>query len=620
MNLDRLRLTHPAAVAAGFVLLVVVIVGGIVLVDSLLGDDSEDPLAGLIAPDVRNQPAPAQAEVPLEATVAPASGGRAEQPPEELDLVPGERVAVLTVSPDDLAEAPPAAATIRVDTNGPEANLELHEARERSGGVESGRLVAAVRSVADGTTEIDVTDVLAHGNRAFTLAAAPAGDGDDGPPAAVVLAGDRSPELVLTEAIAARAWSLPGEGLPGSLRAAVGGGDPGGPQVTLESPARGDTTAVTPVFGGRLAPEGDAMPAVRLGIWAGDEPSGNPLAAPKALVEGDRWSLLRPLPPGEWTVMAIQADSGGRVGTSEPATITVDAEPRLAAAGDIACAPDNEYFNDLRGSPRVQQCEMKAVSDQIIRSKPSAVLALGDIQYEGGEPENYRASWDPTWGRLELALWPVIGNHEVFPLPGVEPGEWYWDHFNGKGEKNGIAGERGKGWYSADAGWWHIAVLNSNCDSSPELCDPDGEQATWLRDDLMRNQARCTIAAFHHPIVTIGETPDLTELGPIWRILEQARVDIALVGHAHNYERWAPIGADGERDDETGLRQFVVGTGGVGLGDTPETDGRVQVESEIDDGRQWEGFLDLELGQGSYAWRFVNVAGDVNDRGAAVCH
>ena len=617
--LDRVRLAHPAAVAVGFALLAAAIVGAILLIDSLAGSEAEDPLAGLVA-DARSQPVPPQTEVPVEASVVPASGGRAEPAPDELSLVPGERAAVLEVSPDDLAESPPGAATMRLYTSGPEANLLLREARERRGRIEPGAPVAPVSTVAGGFTEVDVTQALAEGTRAYTLEAVRAQDDGEQPAVTVALAGEHSPELALTDAVAAKAWALPGEALPPPLRSAAGGGDPGGPEVTLDSPARPAEVEVTPLFSGRLASGDGAIPTVRLGIWAGDELAGSPLAAPRGLVEGDRWSLLRPLPPGEWTVVAIQADRSGRVGTSDPVTITVDAAPRLAAAGDIACAPDNPYFNDLRGSPREQQCEMLAVSDEIIRSKPSAVLALGDIQYEGGEPENYRASWDPTWGRLEPAMWPVIGNHEVFPIPGIEPGEWYWDHFNGKGEETGIAGERGKGWYSVDAGWWHIAALNSNCDTSPELCDPDGEQAEWLREDLMRSQARCTIVALHHPIVTIGETPDLSELRPIWEILEEAGVDIALVSHAHNYERWAPIGADGERDDETGLRQFVVGTGGVGLGDTPENDGRVQVASEIDDGERWEGFLDLELGQGSYAWRFINAAGGINDRGAGVCN
>ena len=223
-------------------------------------------------------------------------------------------------------------------------------------------------------------------------------------------------------------------------------------------------------------------------------------------------------------------------------------------------------------------------------------------------------------GRLEPVMKPVIGNHEVFPLPENEPGDYYWDHFNGAGRDRGVAGERGKGWYSFDAGWWHAVVLNSNCDSFLDLCDPGGEQAEWLRRDLMQAGARCTVAAFHHPILTIGETPDLDELRPLYEILERGGVDVVLTGHAHNYERWAPMTSSGKRDDDTGMRQFVVGTGGVGLSDTPETDGRVQIASELDDGILWEGFLDLEFGQGTYGWEFVNEAGDVNDAGAGTCH
>ena len=35
-----------------------------------------------------------------------------------------------------------------------------------------------------------------------------------------------------------------------------------------------------------------------------------------------------------------------------------------------------------------------------------------------------------------------------------------------------------------------------------------------------------------------------------------------LNGHDHDYERFAPQNAEGQRDDAAGIREFVVGTGG----------------------------------------------------------
>ena len=56
-----------------------------------------------------------------------------------------------------------------------------------------------------------------------------------------------------------------------------------------------------------------------------------------------------------------------------------------------------------------------------------------------------------------------------------------------------------------------------------------------------------------------------------WRPLYAAGVDVIVNGHDHDYERFAPQDPDGREDRATGIRQFVVGTGGTALRgfDTP---------------------------------------------------
>ena len=324
----------------------------------------------------------------------PTFGGRPRKPPAALTLAPGEDAALLEVEDDPQDRA--AAAALRIYTAGPEKNLLLQEASERGERIRPGRTLASVRSVADGYTEVDVTKALAEGERRFALAAAPLRDGEDGRPVSVSLGSERPPALVLTEG-PSEEWALTGP-QPEAGSSAAQGGDEDGPEVTIEDLPRSSKVAVTPLLEGRLSSEPGAEKSVQVGIWAGAEPSGAPLTAPAALVEGERWTLLRPLPRGEWTLVAIQLGRGGTVGASEPVTLTVTAEPTVAAAGDIACEPENVYFNDGEGDQEAQQCRMKAVSDRILESDPSAVLALGDIQYLSGEPEDYRRSWDPTWG------------------------------------------------------------------------------------------------------------------------------------------------------------------------------------------------------------------------------
>ena len=50
---------------------------------------------------------------------------------------------------------------------------------------------------------------------------------------------------------------------------------------------------------------------------------------------------------------------------------------------------------------------------------------------------------------------------------------------------------------------------------------------------------------------------------PVWQILYDAGADVVLSGHEHNYERFAPQDPSGRFDRNRGIRQFVVGTGGV---------------------------------------------------------
>ena len=89
-----------------------------------------------------------------------------------------------------------------------------------------------------------------------------------------------------------------------------------------------------------------------------------------------------------------------------------------------------------------------------------------------------------------------------------------------------------------------------------------------------------------------------------------------LVGHAHNYERFAPQDASGRRDTTRGLREFVVGTGGKSL----YTFSTIQPNSEVRRGDTY-GVLKLVLGAAGYDWKFVPEAGKTfTDSGTAACH
>ncbi|WP_448614044.1 metallophosphoesterase family protein [Modestobacter sp. URMC 112] len=267
----------------------------------------------------------------------------------------------------------------------------------------------------------------------------------------------------------------------------------------------------------------------------------------------------------------------------------------VAAAGDIAC--------DVDGNVDENSCQHEATSDVVLDMDPDVVLALGDLQYPSGGLEDFEESYDPTWGRFKDITRPVPGNHEL----GKSEGTGYYGYF---GE---TAGERDKGWYSFDAGGWHFVALNSECDD--DCLDKDGEQRTWLAEDLAASDAPCTLAFFHRPRFSSDEQHgDSRRVKRVWEQLDEAGVDLVLTAHSHSYERFGPLDADGNADPD-GIPSFVVGTGGKSLYD--RTEAREHSEAWNND---TFGVLQLNLHESSYDWQFVRAAGgDFEDVGSADC-
>jgi len=302
-----------------------------------------------------------------------------------------------------------------------------------------------------------------------------------------------------------------------------------------------------------------------------------------------------------------------------PACATPAAPPDVvvAAAGDIACDASYPDFNE--GSGSATECHEKATSDVVMRIAPTAVLALGDIQYVNGSPEDYAVAYDPTWGRFKDITRPTIGNHE-----GGEGGsnKSYFGYFGA------AAGDPSTGYYSFDLGAWHLVSLNSNCgeygfNGSHGGCARGSPQERWLRADLAAHPTLCTLAYFHVPRFASGSDHHSgaatdTALTAIWEDLYAAGVDVVLNGHVHSYERFAPLRPDGTPDRDRGVREFVVGTGG----DNHSRIGKPVQGSEVRNNDSF-GVLRLTLRASSYDWAFVNDGspGATNDdSGSSPCH
>lgn len=270
-------------------------------------------------------------------------------------------------------------------------------------------------------------------------------------------------------------------------------------------------------------------------------------------------------------------------------------DPIFVGAGDIAfCGWDGDEATAL-------------LLDQIFADDPPGmVFTLGDNAYDDGSIQEFTNCYQPTWGRHKSHTAPSVGNHEY----NTEDATGYFAYFGA------AAGDPTKGYTSYDLGTWHIIVLNSNC-SYIGGCTTGSPQYQWLQADLAQSKAFCTLATMHRPRFSSGvEHGSSTSVKQLWELLYQYNVDVVLVGHEHNYERFALQNPDGMADPLHGIRQFVVGTGGADLYPFGEPIANSAVRNA-----DTHGVLKLSLHPTSYDWVFVPVAGKIfTDTGTTACH
>ena len=240
-----------------------------------------------------------------------------------------------------------------------------------------------------------------------------------------------------------------------------------------------------------------------------------------------------------------------------------------------------------------------AKTGKMLDTLTGPLLALGDLAYYDGSRTNFRDCYDPNWGRHQSRTKPVPGNHE-YDTDHSAAG--YYDYF---GE---LAGQRGQGYYAYTEGNWRIIALNS------ELPMAAGSpQQAWLRAELAANRFTCTLAYWHRPRWSSGPNLPQKDVDPLWRTLQEFGVDVVLNGHDHIYERFAPQDPDGKAS-ATGIREFIVGTGGAHL----YTPGAPQPNSEVR--ASVYGILIMTLNANSYQWDFVGVDNSFRDTNSGACH
>jgi len=256
-------------------------------------------------------------------------------------------------------------------------------------------------------------------------------------------------------------------------------------------------------------------------------------------------------------------------------------DPVIAAAGDI-CWTDTTSCSGTA-----------TLLDQI---NPDAVLTLGDNQYDDGALSDYNTYYKPQWGRHDFQVYPSPGNHEFH----VANAQGYRDYYGARAPALT---------YSFDLGAWHLVSLAGAGISV-------STQNAWLQNDLASHVGQCILAYWHEPRFSSGTTHGSdSSMGPLWTTLYNAHAAVVLNGHEHMYERFALQNPSGVADPN-GIREFVVGTGGVlggyGIG-TPIANSEVRNNDTA-------GVIKLTLHPTGYDWQFVPQAGKTfTDSGSGVC-
>jgi len=225
---------------------------------------------------------------------------------------------------------------------------------------------------------------------------------------------------------------------------------------------------------------------------------------------------------------------------------------------------------------------------------PQVILGLGDFQY--------------TYGSLS-----ALNKSLIRPTPGPTH-----DVTGGSSDQTDYGAYWGRDPYqpySFNVGAWHVVSLPSAALRYNK--NPSGI-LSWLQADLAANRTTCTLAYWHEPYwtATTSQHGRDTQVKPWVDALYAAGADVILSGHQHDYQRFAPQNPSDQRDDARGMREFVVGTGGIGF--YPLQGGAPNLEAS---NASTYGVLQMTLRPTSYSWSFVPTkAGGFTDSGTGNCH
>ncbi|XP_061995360.1 probable inactive purple acid phosphatase 27 [Rosa rugosa] len=220
-------------------------------------------------------------------------------------------------------------------------------------------------------------------------------------------------------------------------------------------------------------------------------------------------------------------------------------ELKFLAFGDMGKAPrDSSVEHYIQpGSLSV----IEAVTDEINSGNVDSVFHIGDISYATG----FLVEWDfflyqinPVASRVSYMT--AIGNHErdyidsgsvyILADSGGEAGVPYETYFPMP------TPAKDKPWYSIEQGSVHITMISTEHDWTK-----NSEQYKWMKKDMAsvdRSKTPWLIFMGHRPMYTSAPgflSVDEKFVDEVEPLLLASKVDLALFGHVHNYERTCSI-------------------------------------------------------------------------------
>jgi hypothetical protein len=382
--------------------------------------------------------------------------------------------------------------------------------------------------------------------------------------------------------------------------------------LTTSSPGlTGATSAAFSVMAGPVSPAQSTVAAAPESIGESElstitvtaqDANGNAIAGATVVLAatGSATVLTQPAGPTGADGVATGTLSATLSGTKVVSAV-IDGTPIVQTVSVTVQPPPGSVV--FVGAGDIADCETTTdeATATLLDAIPGAVFTAGDNAYHDGAASDFANCYEPTWGRHKARTRPSPGNHDYL-TPGAAD---YFAYFGAS------AGPAGLGYYSYDVGDWHIISLNSEISRSV-----GSPQEVWMRADLAASTKACTLAYWHKPLFSSGEHGSLPGSKPLWKALQEYNAEVVVVGHDHNYERFAPQDSIGVADPARGLRQFVVGTGGTELrGMNPPI-----ANSEVQNSNT-HGVLKLTLHGSGYEWEFIPVAGQTfTDGGSGSCH